>query len=142
MVAQQVSDNDMVKETATVHKGGLNKRARMYLRRPIISRVFESYVRDLHEMLELWMAGEISDLVLREILHELNDAILALDVNFQLTTHLQRAHIVLLDRVLRDVHNLDDPADTGPELTREQEEEIEDRDIKEREQAAKRKSRE
>ena len=125
MVAKVLSDNDRVPPETSRDKGGLSKPARMHLRRPVRSRVFESYVRDLRELIEIWEAGEIDDLLLREVLNETMNAITALDVNYELYTHLQRAHIVLLDRVLREVHALDDPAETAKEHPREQEEEIE-----------------
>ena len=125
MVAQHLSENDRVTPTLSKLDGGMSKQARLHLRRPVRSRVFESYVRDLHEIIGLWLSGEISDMILRESFHETINAIDALDVNCELYTHLQRAHIVLLDRVLRDVHNLDDTADEGHEKNREQEELIE-----------------
>lgn len=131
MVAKVLSENDCETQNPTQAKGGLSKQARMHLRRPVRSRVFESYVRDLGEMIELWNAGDIGDSLIRETLNETMNALVALDVNFDLYRHLQRAHIVLLDRVLRDVHEIDDPSDIGKELPREKEEQIEKKVISE-----------
>jgi len=125
MIAKSLSENDRMRPKASELRGGLSKQGRLHLRRPVRSRLFESYVRDLHEMIGLWKAGEISDLILREVLFEMTKAIDALDVNYELYTHLQRAHIVLLDNVLRAVHDLDDPVDEAAQADREQEEIVE-----------------
>jgi hypothetical protein len=90
------------------------KKARIrYFRRGVRQRVWETYVRDLHETLGLNLSGEVSDSELMVSLNEMMAAIIALDREGELGAHLKRAELIILDRVLRDIHNLEDPNDPG-----------------------------
>ena len=96
-----------------VPEGDQKKALIRYFRRPVRERVWETYVRDLHEVLGLNISGEISDSELMVSLNEMMAAMLALDRGGELAMHLKRAELVILDRVMREIHDLEDPDDPG-----------------------------
>jgi hypothetical protein len=126
MVAQEQTSTPSAQASAESKRAaGFGRLTRHYMFRSARDRMLETYIRDMFTVLGLWLEGEVKIAELYEA-HRLFDAALAtLLGEHEARTYLQRSHIVMLDSILRDVYELNDPLDPTEPLPREIEERLE-----------------
>lgn len=73
-------------------------------RRPIIRRLWESYLTDLRDVLFLYDQGDLSYDATRESMAEIVPALKMLEEDGELSRAIRRAEVVIVDRVLADLH--------------------------------------
>lgn len=73
-------------------------------RRSILRRLWESYLTDLRDILSLYLDGELAYDDVQQSLGEIVPALKSLDENGELNRALERAEVVIVDRVLADMH--------------------------------------
>ena len=73
--------------------------------RPIVKRLWETYAADLTETLDAYNAGEIDQKLLHRQMRSLVKAMDNLRDDGRLAEALERAQVILIDRVLEGIEN-------------------------------------
>jgi hypothetical protein len=84
------------------------KMMKAYHRRPSVRRLWESYLSDLGEAIEMWKQGELSDDEMRQALYSLFLALVAVDDEDEIKSHLREVDLVVLDDQLLIINGIQD----------------------------------